>query len=414
MARRENPATTPPVEDMAAKVAAPIHSPRGASSAERWMNCHGSTALLQLLGEAPEEEPDYRADGIQAHALAAHCLETGQDAWEAMSAYPRVTQDISAAVQLYVDYVRGLDGKLYVENTISHPEFHPDAYGTLDACALDIDPSTIQQDAMLGALLAEFVDYKNGVGVVVEIEHNVQLMYYAFVKMDGSGWPEGLPRLPDDARVRLTIVQPRVTWHRDGPVRSWDTTAGELRHWAHAELLPAMQAQDNTYTMGDWCRFCKAKLVCPKMRTLAADAALAMAEMPDETTLPVHDDGWVGAWYKRIPQLKMFLTAIEARVKYQMAQGVQIDGAKMVYGMVDRVWKSGAPVGETFGAKAWKPAQLLGPSPVEKLPGGKEFVAEWAEKPQAPLVVAPVGDKRAAVSVQTDAEAFAKVRYEEG
>lgn len=389
-----------------------VHSPKGASSAERWLNCHGSTHLIKLLGPVQEEDPDYRTDGTQAHALAAHCLETGDDAWMAMARYPRVTQEISAAVQLYVDYVRKLDGRLYIENTIAHPEFHPDAYGTLDACAIDIDPSTVQQDALFGELLAEFVDYKNGVGVVVEVEHNVQTMYYAFVKMDGPDWPEDLPRLPDDARIRLTIAQPRAPWHRDGVIRSWDTTAGELREWAYTELLPAMEAEDITFSMGDWCRFCKTKLVCPKMRNLASDAALAAIEMSDKDTLPVHDDGWVSVWYGRIPQLKMFITAIEARVKYQMAQGVQIAGAKMVYGLVDRVWKDGAPIETEFKDKAWKPAQLISPAAAEKLPGGKDFVAEWAMKPPAPLVVAPVADKRAAVSVQTDAEAFAKAKLD--
>src|ERR1700737_4068962 len=44
----------------------PEHSPLGASSAERWMNCSGSVALIAALktGGAPEEaEPDYRTDG---------------------------------------------------------------------------------------------------------------------------------------------------------------------------------------------------------------------------------------------------------------------------------------------------------------------------------------------------------------
>ena len=47
------------------------HSPLGASGAERWMECPGSTALLSQLDLGETDDPDYRVDGTTAHAGAA-------------------------------------------------------------------------------------------------------------------------------------------------------------------------------------------------------------------------------------------------------------------------------------------------------------------------------------------------------
>lgn len=404
MARRKKEAVLPVPETL------PEHSPLGASSAERWMQCPGSVALANALGADTDEDPDYRADGTEAHNLADRCLTTGAEAWEHMAEFPRVTSEISSAVQEYLDYVRSLPGRHLHEQDVAHSAFHPLMYGRLDFAAINIDPETIQTDAIMGVLMAEFVDYKNGVGVTVEVNDNPQLKYYVFALLDGEVWPADLPRLPDDAVIRLTIAQPRVTWHRDGPIRSWDTTAGAIREWAYGELRAAMErAGTDTFQLGEHCRFCRAKLVCPAMRNLAADGALAAKETAD---LPNTDDEWLGQWFERVPQLKMFCAAIEAEVKKRLFNGGKIATAKMVYGLVDRVWKDDAPVAAQFGAEAWKPAELRSPAQVEKLPGGKAFVAEWSQKPKPPITVAGINDRRPAVEYQSDDEAFAAVRLE--
>jgi len=72
-----------PSASMNAVATLPKHSALGASSAERWMNCSGSVALIHALksGEGyVEHNPNYRRDGVEAHALAAHCLAEGGDA----------------------------------------------------------------------------------------------------------------------------------------------------------------------------------------------------------------------------------------------------------------------------------------------------------------------------------------------
>ena len=59
-----------------------IHSPLGASSAERWMNCPGSVALIQALKLEGTDDPEYRKMGTAAHAAAAHITLNDMDAWE--------------------------------------------------------------------------------------------------------------------------------------------------------------------------------------------------------------------------------------------------------------------------------------------------------------------------------------------
>ena len=60
----------------------PAHSPLGASSAERWMNCPGSTALIKVLTLPETDEPDYRANGIAISSRKTLELSKQSDGWK--------------------------------------------------------------------------------------------------------------------------------------------------------------------------------------------------------------------------------------------------------------------------------------------------------------------------------------------
>lgn len=355
----------------------PEHSTLGASSAERWMKCPGSVTLTRLLREAgqlPAEDPEYRLEGTLAHALAAHCLTAGVDAWEADEVlFPALIADLMAAVQVYLNYVRSIPGTRLVEHKMHRPEFHELAYGTGDAIVLGLDALHI-------------IDYKHGVGIPVEIEENVQVQYYAYLYIgdDDNRYPDGL-------MVRLTIVQPRVSWHPDGVVRTWETSAGAIRLWARNELRPAMaRALRESYVdMGEHCRFCPAKLVCPALLGLAAKAL----------------QGNTISW-QEAQQLKMIARAAEQRARDALFQGQELADAKLVYGRSNRVWAPGndAKLLERYGEAAWQKRELMSPAMVEdNLPGGKGFVAEHAYKPRGNLTIVPIADKKPAVKVEPEA-----------
>jgi len=364
----------------------PAHSPLGASSAERWMACPGSTTLINALREGDPEfdtdDPDYRRDGVQAHALAAECLNAGIDAWEApVENYPDLTAEMMAAVQVHLDYVRSLDGQRFVEYKLHRPGFHEAMYGTVDAAV---------QGQRKGL---HVIDYKHGVGVVVEVENNPQIMYYAFMLIDELG------DFDDDEEVTLTIVQPRVTWHPDGGVRSWVSTVGHIRRWAGETLRPAMErtAVEGYLATGEHCRFCPAKLICSGFLQ-RANRALKLGDIKALT------DDLLAELLHDVPLLKMALTALTAEAKKRTINEAKVlPGWKLVNAMADRIWKDTAPVADKFG---FQPQKIKSPAQVEAEPGGKEFVAEWAFRPNAGYDLVPETDRRKAVVLEKSSETF--------
>jgi hypothetical protein len=303
-----------------------------------------------------------------------------------MAGFPLLDANDAAAVQTYLNYLRLLpdEGQRYVEQRVHLPEFHPQFYGTVDFAVVHRTSGV------------HIVDYKHGEGVVVEVKENSQLKYYAFGFIEA----DGAEVHPDDEVVTLTIVQPRVPWHPDGIIRSWDTTAGALRKWAYEVLRPAMERKDIEFMLGDWCHFCPAKLLCPAMRA-DTDAALVRPEMPD--TLSEADMAWyLGLW----PATKMFYKALEERADRILLAGTAGPELKAVRKAVNklayRVWNetAEAAVAAKLGEAAYTKPTLISPAEAEKLPGGKDLVREYAFKPDNGLTGAPIDDRRQAVDVK--------------
>ena len=367
----------------------PAHSPLGASSASRWMKCPGSATLIRLLDEAgiqDEADPDWRRDGVEAHELAAHCLNAPCDAWEAdQERWPTLNVEMMAAVQVYLDHVRSIRGynQRFVEYKLHRPGFHEAMFGTVD-CAL--------QDRKSGL---HVIDYKHGVGVFVDVEHNVQLLYYAFMVIDELG------DCDDAEPVTLTIVQPRSPV--GDPVRSWTTTVGYVKEWANEVLRPAMEqtSLSGHLATGEHCRFCPAKLVCPAfLGTAKRLFSLTLDEVTCGTEQQLAD------LLLLVPIGRMALTALVAEAKRRTIENAKvIPGWKLVQAKADRMWKDEAPVADLFG---YQPQKLLSPAMVEKEPGGKEFVHEWAFSPDAGYDLVPESDRRKPVVIEPGSETFKK------
>lgn len=379
----------------------PLHSPKGASSAERWMNCPGSAILLKQLSLPETDEPEYRALGIAAHELAAHCLTNALDTWETigMKFHEQVVDDNMAdAVQTYLDFVRPLmkDATVFIEKRIGDLSEeagrpHPDFYGTVDFGAYAID-------------ILDVVDYKHGEGIIVDPEENEQMMYYAYGilwRKLGTG-----SKVRSDRVVRLTIVQPRA-YHPDGPIRSWETTAGEIIAWAEEVLLPAMNAAeiDNDFQAGAWCRFCPAKLFCPLLNGLFGAAAKAN---PD--AIPNFGAKRLGLEYQQRDAVKFYMKALEDEVYRRNNIGHTVPGTKLVQKQSKRVWKDGALARFTkeFGKDAMTEPALKSPAEMETIsPAAKKLVSEFAYLPNTGLTVALESDRKLAVKVEKTADIFA-------
>lgn len=377
----------------------PLHSPLGASGAERWMNCPGSVALLQHVGLDISDEPDYRREGVAMHEAAAHALEQfpGLDAWELVGMTFNetvMTPDLCDPLQIYLDYCRSLGGEQYVEYPISSP-IHDQFYGTLDFGSLG---ETI-----------EIVDLKGGMGIMVEIEDNPQVKYYAYGLIDGieRHVRRGFDK---DMVVGLTICQPRG-FHADGPVRRWETTVGYIKDWVHDELVPAMDATefDQTLTVGEWCRFCPAKLVCPMLTSLFEAACKA-----NPKHLPDSSDEALGRSFTLAAGVKHYVKALELEAYNRAMRGHAIPGGKLVHKKANRVWKEGAVAlaAQRFGDEAWTEREIKTPAAMEKVPAAKEWVKEFAFTPTSGLTFVLETATGSAVQVTAPADRFAAVDTE--
>lgn len=369
----------------------PEHSPIGGSSIERIIACPGSRALVETirLTGIEEDDPEYRKDGVQAHALAEHCLNSGQDAAEVMlldPSFPAVTPQMADAVQVFVDYLKARQRAtvgdicvLEIEQQQHRPEIHPLYYGKLDAW-------------LQWTNAAEVVDYKNGVGVIVEPAENPQLMHYAGLKIG----QEPTPDYPDDMPIQLTIVQPNA--YGAQPVRSWMTTAGFIRHWIRCIMLPAIiraEANNGPLATGDHCRWCPARLICPAQHQLVAEVA---STLPDLAKLLPNEN--LRRLYERKIAVLAAVKAVEGEIQRRLYAGVSSEelGAKLVEGKVDRAWKPDAPLEAEWGDLRFTEPELKSPAQIEKLGDkGKAFVKQWAHKPPGKPVVAPIDDKREAI-----------------
>jgi len=338
------------------------------------------------------DEPDYRREGTAAHEAIAHCLRNDLDAWEVVDKVfydTPVSVEMADAIQSYLDTVRPLQtpmAQVFIEYRISSPD-HVLFYGTVD-------------HATIADSLLTVSDFKYGQGVIVEVERNPQIMYYAYGM---------LQNFPDVRRVVMRIVQPRG-FHPDGPVRRWECPAEDIAEWAMRELIPAMErtALDDTLDVGSHCRFCPAKLVCPMLRAIFKASALA-----NPKTIPQLDDGSIARDYPLLQAAKLYIKAAEEETLRRLMAGQMVDNGvvKLVNKKADRVWKPEAAelFKSRFGPKAMTEPELKTPAQMERIDdAAKKMVHEYAYTPQSGYTVAPVSDKRPGVTIQSVTEVFQK------
>jgi hypothetical protein len=377
------------------------HSPKGASSAERWMNCPGSAILLKQLDLPQTDEPEYRALGVAAHEACEYCLRNDLDAEFILGMDfhgCEVDKVMADAVQTYLNFVRPLakfpGATLNIEARIGEDPAlrpHPDFYGTADVDCYSEE-------------FLDIVDYKHGEGIYVSPVENPQMKYYAYGRIY-ERTARGV-QVRSDRVVRLTIIQPRHSeWSLDNC--TWETTVGELVEWAENELLPAMNAAeiDNDFEAGKWCRFCPAKLFCPLLSGIFGAAAKA-----DPKAIPNFSAKRIGLEYQERDAVKFYMKALEDEVFRRNSIGHTVPGTKLVQKQAKRVWREEALAELTakIGKDAFTTPALKSPAEIETLGAdAKKLVKEYAYTPNTGLTVARESDRRGAVKVEQTADIFA-------
>lgn len=392
------------------QVELPAHSKLGASGTHRWFNCHGSVALIESLktGGMAEESSEYASAGTSAHDIAAICLQSNSQAADCVGFYDNYEDDDATAVQVYLDGVRKVireqnsPVQVLVEERFHLPEVHPDFFGTTDC-------------TIVGETRAWVKDYKHGAGIAVDAKGNSQLYQYAV---------GALYRTPhwqnDDYLVGVYIYQPRA-FHPDGPVRREWTTVGALKRWLEDEWLANARATEDPNALlnpGPWCHksFCSARTRCPALRALIKRVA---AYTPEE--IKAMDDWELGLAAQEAAIAAGTKKLFDEEVFNRLRTGTKVPGWKIVKKKADRVFKTETQaedgttvrlveaVQNTFGDKAYDEPKLKSVAAIERLPGGKEFVAKWGYKPDTGQTVAPDSDVRKGETMRNRESVFAGV-----
>lgn len=231
-----------------------VHAKLSASGSGRWLACPGSVILEDLF---EDEGSVYAEEGTTAHAVAEARLRaefdpTDAEKRERVNALKETTTpEMWQFTGRYVEYCKNivetmqLDGhqaRAYIEQRVRFDRWVPDAFGTVDFCAVGGDDLHI-------------VDFKYGKGVPVNAENNSQMRAYAL------GFLQEMECIYDNLKtVTMHIVQPRIN-----NISTETMPVEDLLEWADDVLKPrADKAASSTreYATGAQCKFCKAKAAC--------------------------------------------------------------------------------------------------------------------------------------------------------
>lgn len=365
------------------------HSRFGPSAASRWLRCPGSVTLSEGIAD---ESSAFAEEGTKAHELAEQCLRTGLGAHDVAGAYDQEMRD---AVQVYLDYCRGLGGdQRLVETKVDFSEWVPDGFGTADYIAIHFNDASI-----------DVIDLKYGKGVQVYAANNPQGMLYAIGAMREVDY------LVEVERVRIHIVQPRLD-HID----TWEVSATALTEFGQIASRAAEKAlQPNPpFNPGDvQCRFCRANAVCPARHK--ANIALAREEfglLPAPATLSLEQ---IAAILPRLPDFEAWAKDVRQYAEQQALAGEYVPGYKLVEGRSVRQWRDEDAVAQSLLQMGFAPAdfssqKLLGIGAMEKLLGGaksaRPFMDAMTIKPEGKPALVPESDKRPALEQHSAADDF--------
>ena len=322
----------------------------GGSTAKRVIACPGSVALVAKMPPKPSSE--YADKGTLLHNVISEILDKDLPGHTFIGTK---YNDQVLTEELYVEKIEtalaaldeiDADKKLEyaVETRVGFGELLPGVFGSTD---------------LVGRIgtRAIVLDWKFGDGVVVGVEENPQLMFYAAACMRT---PEAQWAFEGATEVELIIVQPPVT-------RRWVTTIERIKQFEQELVMAVHESQkpDARLQHGEHCRWCAAKPICPRM-TGAVDRALKT--QIDQVDLPT-----LGKYLQNAELLEQWIADLRAMAHNLLENGKQVPGYKLVHKRATRQWadeKKAVAELHNMGLsreELFKPEELSSPAQVEKV-----------------------------------------------
>ncbi len=365
------------------------HAFLSASSSHRWLNC---TPSAQLERTYENKTTTAAEEGTAAHALCEYKLRKALgNAPEKRPVSEYDSQEMEDFTDDYVYYIMEQlnvakqtcpDTLVMIEQRLDFSQYVPDGFGTGDCLIIADDTLHI-------------IDFKYGLGVLIEAENNPQMMLYAL------GALSVYDTIYDIKNVSMTIFQPR----REN-ISTWTITVEELLDWAENELKPKAELAANgkgEFCAGEWCTFCRAKVKC----RARAEACLKLAKY-DFRPPPELDDMEIEVILESLDRLTSWANDIKEYALNAALQGKQWKKFKLVEGRSVRKYTDEEKVAEAVKSAGYDPYErkILSVTAMTKLLGKSKFekvLNGLIHKPQGKPTLVPLLDKRPPMNTaQTD------------
>ena len=375
------------------------HAVLSASGSHRWLNCLPS-ARLEL--EFENSESNAAAEGTTAHALCEHKLKKALHMRSKRPVSTYNNDEMEEHSDAYVDFVMEqlelarqscTDPLILIEQRLDFSCYVPQGFGTGDCI-------------IIGDKKLHIIDFKYGMGVLVDAVDNPQMKLYAL------GALEIYDSLYDIEEVSMTIFQPR----REN-VSTWTIPVKELKDWAENELKPkAKKAYDGEgeYLTGEWCTFCRAAVKC----RARAEEKLKLAQMEFKLP-PLLPDSEIEEVLSKLSDLTKWANEIIAyATDAAVNHGKEWRGFKVVEGRSIRKYKDEEAVAEVAKANGYKDIyrqSLITLTEMQKLMGKKKFeqiLGGLIHKPPGKPTLVPNSDKRPAMNISNVNNEFNEITEE--
>ena len=320
----------------------------GGSTASRVINCPGSVALVAQMPPKPSSK--YADEGTLLHEVISEILSTeaapadflGRKYNDIVLTQELLDDKILPALQALNDIDPNLELELDVESQVSFGDYIPNAFGSTDV----IGRMPKQRRTVV-------LDWKFGDGVPVSAEHNKQLLFYAAAarRTPATEWA-----FKDTDTLELIIVQPPH-------VRRWVTDFATLDQFERdlARAVKLSQQPDAPLAVGEHCRWCAAKPICPQM-TGAVDRVkhLALDKLNgQEISVLLSQADLVEEWIKSLRELAFTM----------LENDRPVPGYKLVAKRATRAWADAHKAVaflESQGVPSYKEPEVISPAQAEK------------------------------------------------
>lgn len=361
------------------------HAILSPSSSERWINCPPS-AKENAGGDTGSS---YAQQGSEAHLMAEWKVKKalGHKIRDPTDELEYFDEEMEECTDAYCEFVMEQvqtaketcpDPLVLVEQRLDFTRWVAESFGTADCICVADGTMTV-------------VDFKYGLGVLVDADGNSQMRMYAL------GALNLFESLYDIQTVRMIIFQPR----RDN-ISTAEVTKEKLLGWAEEVLIPAAALAakgDGEYRAGKHCQFCKIKATCRKR----AEYNLQMAQYDFAVPDTLADDE-ISMILDRADTFIGWVNDVKSYALEQAIGGKQYPGFKVVEGRSNRRYTDGDAVAAAVTEAGFDPYErkLMGVTAMTKMLGTKKFntlLGSLIEKPKGKPTLVPESDKRPAWTI---------------